>query len=253
MKRILITLLIITPLFAIAQHNEGKIIYNETRQFNFDFKDHPEMKRFVDKMPKERTSQKQLTFNSESSLFENYENLNTEGQGGRSFTTASGGHVEMNFRRPSSLVYRNITDKQTIESREFMSKKFLIKGEEAPVWKIKPEQMKIKDYVCQRAEWEKDSATYVVAWFTPQIPISSGPGEYVGLPGMVLKVDVNDGNIVIEANEISFEEVDKNALVEPTKGKEVTREEFKAIMKEKMEEMREMRGGAGNKVIMIRD
>lgn len=254
MKKIILGLILISPLLSIAQQNEGKIIYNVTQQMNFDFKDNPEMKRFADKMPKHRKSQKLLTFNSESSLFENYENLEAEGASGHSFTTASGAKMEMNFKRPEAIIFRDVVDKNTIESREFMGKKFLIKGDDAPVWKIKPEQVRFKDFVCQRAEWEKDTATHVVAWFTPQIPVSTGPGEYLGLPGIVLKVDVNDGETIIEADQITFEELDETAISEPTKGKEVTRDEFKAIVKEKMDEMKEMHGGkGGNRVIMIRE
>lgn len=102
--------------------------------------------------------------------------------------------------------------------------------------------MKILDYLCMKAEFSDTADTYI-AWFTPQIPIANGPGEYGGLPGMILMLDKNNGERTITATEIIEEEVDEELLVEPTKGKEVTSEEFREIMHEKMKEMGGQGGG----------
>lgn len=81
----------------------------------------------------------------------------------------------------------------------------------------------------------------VVAWYTPQIPINQGPGEYWGLPGLIL--EVNEDRTTILCSKIVMNPEEKEEIKVPSKGKEVTREEYTETVKKKMEEMREMYGG----------
>ena len=86
----------------------------------------------------------------------------------------------------------------------------------------------------------------VTAWFTPQIPVGNGPGEYAGLPGLILELNAHRTTLLCSKIILNPKEADK--IVAPTKGKEVTREEYNEIVKEKMDEMRENfrgRGGRG--------
>ena len=68
-----------------------------------------------------------------------------------------------------------------------MGKEFLVKQ---PLndfkWKIVMEQKMIKGYPCMKAQKE-DSLYVVEAWFSSQIPVSSGPKGLYGLPGMILE------------------------------------------------------------------
>ena len=118
-------------------------------------------------------------------------------------------------------------------------------------WKISTDQKKIGDFICQKAELQ-DTAKTVIAWFTPQIPISSGPGEYNNLPGLVLEVDIDNGKEIILAESVSFKDIEDKELKEPTKGKEVTREEYKEIVAEKMKEMEES-GGMTRQIHVIKN
>ncbi|WP_299889027.1 GLPGLI family protein [uncultured Lacinutrix sp.] len=81
----------------------------------------------------------------------------------------------------------------------------------------------------------------VVAWYTMQIPVNQGPGEYWGLPGLIL--EVNSGKTTILCSKIVMNPDEKEEIKRPAKGKEVTRKEYNEIIKKKMEEMREMYGG----------
>jgi GLPGLI family protein len=93
-----------------------------------------------------------------------------------------------------------------------------------------------------KATAQEDSAA-VEAWFTPQIPLPGGPGHYRGLPGMILVVSVDDGRIQYTATEVAMAAVAEGVIVEPTEGESVTREEYDAVVIEKMEELRRTRGG----------
>lgn len=85
----------------------------------------------------------------------------------------------------------------------------------------------------------------VTAWFTPQIPVGNGPGEYAGLPGLILELNVYRTTIL--CSKIVLNPAEADAIEPPKKGEEVTRAEFNAIVKEKMEEMRENFRGRGNR------
>ena len=51
------------------------------------------------------------------------------------------------------------------------------------------------------------------------------------------------------ALEIDLQDIDFDQIREPTKGKEVTQEEFRAIMHEKMKEMRNGQGDGRMRII----
>ena len=83
----------------------------------------------------------------------------------------------------------------------------------------------------------------VTAWYTPQIPVNQGPGEYWGLPGLIL--EVNSGRTTVLCTKIEINPKDKIEIKAPTKGKVVTRNEYAEIVKEKIKEMQDM-GGRGH-------
>ncbi|EDP98113.1 GLPGLI family protein [Kordia algicida OT-1] len=83
----------------------------------------------------------------------------------------------------------------------------------------------------------------VTAWYTLDIPINQGPGEYWGLPGLIL--EVNAYKTTILCSKIVMNPGEKEPIEAPTKGKEVTRKEYNEIVKNKMKEMRDMYRGRG--------
>ena len=76
----------------------------------------------------------------------------------------------------------------------------------------------------------------VTAWYTPQIPIGNGPGEYAGLPGLIL--ELNFYRTTILCSKIVMNPKESDEIKAPTKGKEVSREEYNKIVKEKTDELR---------------
>ena len=93
--------------------------------------------------------------------------------------------------------------------------------------------------------WEMPKEVIVTAWYTMDIPVSHGPENYWGLPGLIL--EVNDGTTTILCSKIVLNPKEKKEIKAPKNGKVVTQAEFDKIMKEKMEEMREMGGRPGQR------
>ena len=81
-----------------------------------------------------------------------------------------------------------------------------------------------------------------------QIPINNGPGEFWGLPGLIL--EVSSGKTTLLCSKIVMNPTEKGDIKMPVKGKEVTKKEYNTIVKNKTEEMRETfrgRGGRGGR------
>ncbi|MDE2720467.1 GLPGLI family protein [Candidatus Palauibacter polyketidifaciens] len=132
------------------------------------------------------------------------------------------------------------------ETREFMGRTFLISGDRpAFAWKLGTEQREFLGYMVQQATAVHDGSE-IEAWFTPQIPVQAGPGQYGGLPGLILVLTVDGGDLLYSATEVNLDGPGDVAITPPTDGEMVTREEYEALVAEKLEEIRATRG-AGNR------
>lgn len=233
------------PLFAIAQKTEGEITYTETVKLQLDFGDGPEAEQMRKNIPPTQSFPKTLYFNANASLYQ--DKTGTEDEGNVEMSgNSGGGDFQIKIQRPDNKLYRDIAGGTTLESREFFGRNFLITDKaKAPAWKITGEQKKMLGFICQKATVQLDSATNIVAWFTPQIPVSTGPGINAGLPGLILEMSLNGDQRTMVATQIEFKDLPKDALVKPSKGKEMTAEEFKKIEAEKMKEMGAEMGPGG--------
>ena len=127
------------------------------------------------------------------------------------------------------------------ETREFMGRTFRIAGPKPTYeWKLVAEQNEFLGYMVQKATAAPDSMTTIEAWFTPQIPVSAGPGPYGGLPGMILVVSVNRGDELYSAIEVLMGPLGEHAPAAPDEGDEITREEYEILVEEKLLERRNM-------------
>lgn len=250
MKYLLFSLLILSAEMASAQ-TSGMIVYEEKMDLHKNLP--PERQDMKDMIPQFNISKFELIYSGDESLYraQKQEELPTTS------TAAGGPPMGMRFGggRANRVVYKDLAKDTMIDSRDFMQKQFLITGPPSPrKWKIGKKQKVILGYNCMEASFRQDSVTSMIAWFTPQLPVSNGPSDYQGLPGMILQVDVNDGLRMVTATEIKLDSVDTTVIVAPNKGKEVTPEEFEKIREEKMKEMGMQQGGpaGGQHMFMIR-
>lgn len=247
MKAQLVLFAVALPGLGFSQGQEGMIIFEETVQLRLELPEgHEEMARM---MPSSQSFKMALHFNKEASLYENYEA--EEGGGSAEWSGSDGGAtVRVVMQRPENKIFKNLGAGKKVELREFMGKRFLIEDElDSFQWKLTGEQRMVLGYPCTKAV-HTDSAGTITAWFTPQIPISSGPGIYGQLPGMALAVDINNGERTITAIAVALGDNEK-PLAAPGKGKQVSQAEFDKIVEEKRKEMEE--SGEGGMIIRIRN
>ena len=211
-----------------------------------------------------------LTFDKTKSIYQQEERLDAPGSGGgRGWGRmwASGG----------GPVYKDIASKKSIQSTEFMGKKFLISNDQDKIkWVMEKEQKMIGNYLCFKATaqvskpktmtsvWRnsekqndsiKDSSvdelekeySIITAWYTPQIPVTHGPAQYGGLPGLILELTTD--NTVMLCTKVVMNPEKRIQISEPKKGEFVSRTEFENIVEVKTKEMRDMwRGGRSNSI-----
>ena len=245
MKKILLALLLALPLCTFAQtNNQGQVLYKETIQLQIDLPE--EHKHLAAMLPSSQTTQKELLFNAEASLYKTFEKEEEDWEG-----TADEGNVQIKMvvANDDQQVYRKMNSRKKVEKRGFMGRDFLISGEaEKIAWKLTGEKKEILGYACQQAITQ-DSSRNIIAWFTMEIPLAIGPDGYGDLPGLILKVESEDGQMVIEAIKVALEAIDGAMIKAPRKGKKVSEKEYDEIVEEKTKEMER---GEGNQVIRMR-
>jgi GLPGLI family protein len=106
----------------------------------------------------------------------------------------------------------------------------------------KVESTKTEEAVSVKSEPSEETVETIEieAWYTPMVPVSQGPGDYWGLPGLILEVNV--GSTTLLCSKIIMNPKEKIKIEAPDKGKVVTKAEYQEIITEKMQEMRNNRG-----------
>lgn len=140
------------------------------------------------------------------------------------------------------VAYTDYAEGTVVEERSFLGRSFRM-SREAPAltWRFTAEQAEHLGYPVIKATVEHDGKQ-VDAWFTPQIPVPGGPAGYGGLPGLILVLSVNRGQIQYQATEVAMQELEAGLIRPPEEGEEVSRERFEEIVAERLAEMARTRG-----------
>ena len=210
--------------WATAQVKEGKIVFEEKIDVHRRIPKENEQMRAM--LPQFRTNKYELLFADNKSLYQKQEeetDLSEQPQGG----------MVMRFGGADNIYFKDFTLQKSIEKRDLMEKEFIVEDSIRNItWKLVDGETKtILNHVCKKATGKSERGLDLVAWYTEDILLSSGPAQFSGLPGLILALDIAEGEIVITAQEIN-DSVKKTDIKAPTKGKKVTPAEFAKIRKE---------------------
>lgn len=225
----------------------GRIYYEE--KVKLDIKLEGDAAQYTEMFPKEKKSEKILSFSDEATLFEAGKDIAED----MTQVHQEGVNIKMMISGDNK-VYTDLKNQKIIDQREFMNRMFLVE-KEMPVsdWKLTGNQKVILGYPCMEATKQDTAGVKTIVWFAPSFEIKGGPAGFSNLPGMVLAVDVKDGSHTFLAT--SVVPVEKGALriKKPGDGKKVTEDEYKKIVSDKMKEMGmdEGNGGEGAHVRII--
>lgn len=199
-----------------------------------------------------------LTFNKAECVYEEEQQLEKP--------KAASGEMQISVSISSSEGKKYINAKNKTSSIEdaILGKEFLIvEPIEKPDWELVDESKKIGDYTCYKAKLvvpvsEKQKKEYeeflkkeeikpslfkmqepkdkmITAWYTPEIPVSFGPNNYWGLPGLIL--EINEPELIILCSKVVLNTKGTTIKV-PNKGQKVSQKEFDAIQKKKYDSMK---------------
>lgn len=261
MKTIVKLIIVSTLLFVSkvnAQAFKGEATYKSKRQVKIKL-DSTQMntemhQQMMEMLKKQFEKTYILTFNKEASIYKEEESL--------AAPNPQGMDVVMVVSGDSDILYKNTKEKRYTNQNESFSKLFLIKDDLKDIeWTLGSETKNIGEYTCFKAtttreiediesgisfngdkdlsrdqdESPKMKEITITAWYTPQIPVSTGPGNYHGLPGLIL--EVNDGTETVICSKLVINPKNALDIVEPKKGKELNQAAYDKIMEKKMKEM----------------
>lgn len=211
-----------------------------------------------------------LSFNKTESIFEEEQKLETP------IVASSGVQIRMSSPNDNKL-YKNLKTKVSQSEEDSFGKEFLITDALTNYnWKLEDQSKKIGEYTCYKAtaiilvtpeekkEYEefkakqKNSKTQfmtmgepkdqvITVWYTSEIPVSHGPNDFWGLPGLILEANFDKTTIL--CTKVILNPKDKIAIKAPTKGKKISKAEHEKIMQKQMEMMMDKNGAMQINVI----
>jgi GLPGLI family protein len=206
MKKTSRILLLITflalPLLSFSQATEGKITYKYTIFWDkiyakLDFLSQSEKDRIKLTRNNEEgyTTKMQLFFSPMASLC--------------TYPEESENESTYSWRKDDYLIYRDFDEKKVKELQEMLGKTYLIEDELNPYkWRVMNELKEIQGHLCMKAITEDTVKKQIIAaWFAADISVPVGPERLYGLPGAILGVEINGGDVLIEADKIEIRNV----------------------------------------------
>tara|TARA_B110001452_G_scaffold133942_1_gene111369 strand:- start:32 stop:820 length:789 start_codon:yes stop_codon:yes gene_type:complete len=190
-----------------------------------------------------------LTFGQEQSVYKEDEALAPPSVGSEMIIVSSYG---------SDILYKNIKDERYTKQSDFLGKIFLIQDVIEKIdWKLHSDTKNIGTYTCFKATTEQlvtdpfadeptEESRTITAWYTPQIPVSHGPAEFQGLPGLILELSYDSKMIL--CSKVVLNSKNPSTIKFPTKGKSVSQSQYDKIVEKKMKEMSFQKDGNGNSI-----
>jgi GLPGLI family protein len=211
-------------LFAIslvhAQTKQGTIVYERKIDVHRRMEDE-QMKAMV---PQFRTDKHELLFNENISVYKTLE----EEDAPDPFDNGGGNRIMIRLDGPgdAGVLYKNFSSRELFQQTSLGDKEYIIDDTiHSQQWKLTNETKTILNHTCKKATTKTERGSDIVAWYAEDISTPAGPENFGGLPGVIVMLDANNGEIGFTAAEIKGT-VSSKDLKEPSNGKHITRADF---------------------------
>ena len=140
------------------------------------------------------------------------------------------------FESPAgeNIVYKDLKQQTVISQKQIFESQFLVTDSIRSLeWKILPETRTIAGFNCHKAVSRICDSVVVVAFYTDEIILSSGPESFSGLPGMILELAIPRLYTTWTATKLEdLTSSDEKKMVPPSKGKKANEKEMMEKIKD---------------------
>ena len=115
----------------------------------------------------------------------------------------------------------------------FFNKNFIIEDKVDFQWKLTNKEKIINNLKVIKAYGLTRDKIKIEAWFTPEIPVSTGPENFMGLPGLILELQIDYAKYICK--KIDFTNQYNSKILKPTEAEVISYEDYDNLRK-KMDE-----------------
>ncbi|MFL0162354.1 GLPGLI family protein [Aquirufa salirivi] len=135
-------------------------------------------------------------------------------------------------RKETFFLTKNFATEHSTDYLDLLGKTYVVDDSlHAPNWKILNQIKEVAGYICMKAVTvDTVKKQTITAWFAQDIPVQAGPERYFGLPGLILELDINDGDVTIIASKIEFKKLTNEFNLKKIKGKKISDAEYNKII-----------------------
>ncbi len=230
-KYLLVGLFLLSFIAIDAQMPEGVITYNRktdwvsiNAKLPYVSSEEADRRRLTSGTWENKGTNYELHFKDNASIYQTKKEESSEGY---------------SWRKSKLILIRDFNKGLKKDLREDVGTEMLIEDKiEKRRWKILNEIKEVAGYLCMKAETTNPMKNQTVhAWFTDAIPMSGGPEGYDGLPGMILELDINEGDAVTVATSVDIETpVENLPIPKKMKGKKMDQAKYDEIISKFIEE-----------------
>lgn len=167
----------------------------------------------LDNMPESNTQNFELFFDNDQTLMRSVEAEEAAPASRQGAMRMRGGRGGNSGAMPR-VNTRNISNQKTIyqnlktglsEIQVTIDEKYILTDTlDSITWRFTDEYRNIAGYECRRVNGATKDSLYLIAFYTDQIPVSSGPALLHGLPGMVLGLVIPEMHIHYWATAVDY-------------------------------------------------
>lgn len=173
--------------------NSGKIVYEKKIDLRQEFINDYRFKNSMERLPKYYTSQHQLYFSGNTSLYDATDKA-TENN---IYFTDDG--------TDNDIIYSDLKKGVFTKKKKVFEETFLVSDSIRHIkWKMTNDTRMIAGFECHKAIAVILDSIYVIAFYTDQITVCGGPMSFCNLPGMILGVAIPRLNMTIVATKVEL-------------------------------------------------
>lgn len=211
--------------FSLFAQEKLMIEYEFSTEIDLTEITNPKLKEAFKIANEEKTSYKLITTKEESS-YRRVERLNN--------SQSLNGMKMIRFDEKNQ--YKNFKENKTLRFEDYNGKQFIVEGSlDHQPWVLQKEKSNYLGYEIKKAVFNNNDLLYE-AWYAPILNFKNGPDNFSGLPGIILKLIIQDTKsdpketIYYMAKSIKLN--DKEKITKPTKGQLITENEYKKFTEE---------------------